>query len=87
MNERPDGQERSRVRFFVELFERDANGRKMIAWGRRIGCRDAGSVPDEGIEGIKGIEGMFGGHRNRFNPFDPLKSLSPGAPFRSRRRD
>ena len=26
----------------VELFGSDANGRKMIAWGRRIGCRDAG---------------------------------------------
>lgn len=26
----------------VELFGSDANGRKMIAWGRRIGCKDAG---------------------------------------------
>jgi len=26
----------------VELFGSDANGRKMIAWGRRIGCRDEG---------------------------------------------
>ena len=26
----------------VELFGSDANGRKMIAWGRKIGCRDAG---------------------------------------------
>lgn len=26
----------------IELFGSDANGRKMIARGRRIGCRDAG---------------------------------------------
>lgn len=26
----------------VELFGNDPNGRKKIAWGRRIGCRDAG---------------------------------------------
>ena len=26
----------------VELFGDDRNGRKMIAWGRRIGCGDAG---------------------------------------------
>lgn len=26
----------------VELFGSDPNGRKMIAWGRRVGCRDAG---------------------------------------------
>ncbi len=30
------------MRYFVELFGEDSNGRKMIAWGRRIGCRDAG---------------------------------------------
>ena len=41
MNERLDGQERG-ARLVVELFGSDANGRKMIAWGRRIGCRDAG---------------------------------------------
>ena len=28
--------------FIVELFGSDPNGREMIAWGRRIGCRDAG---------------------------------------------
>ena len=37
MNERPDGQERGGARFVVELFGSNANGRKMIAWGRRIG--------------------------------------------------
>ena len=26
----------------VELYGDDRNGRKMIAWGRRIGCGDAG---------------------------------------------
>lgn len=26
----------------VELFGSEANGWQMIAWGRRIGCRDAG---------------------------------------------
>ena len=30
----------------VELFGDDRNGRKMIAWGRRIGCADAGHVFD-----------------------------------------
>ena len=30
----------------VELFGDDRNGRKMIAWGRRIGCADAGLVFD-----------------------------------------
>ena len=25
----------------VELFGSDPNGRRMIAWGRRLGCRDA----------------------------------------------
>ena len=30
------------MRFIVELFGSDLNGRKMIAWGRRIGCPDAG---------------------------------------------
>lgn len=28
--------------YLLELFGDDSNGRKMIAWGRRIGCRDAG---------------------------------------------
>ena len=30
------------MRYVVELFGEDQNGRRMIAWGRRIGCRDAG---------------------------------------------
>ena len=30
----------------VELFGDDRNGRKMIAWGRHIGCEDAGHVFD-----------------------------------------
>ena len=42
MNERPNGQDRGGVRLVVDLFGSDPNGRKMIAWGRRIGCRDAG---------------------------------------------
>ena len=51
MNERPDGQERGVARFVVELFGSDPNGRKMIAWGRRIGCRDAG----HGFEPGRGV--------------------------------
>ena len=35
----------------VELFGSDANGRKMIAWGRRIGCKDAG----HGFEPGRGV--------------------------------
>ncbi len=31
------------MRCVVELVGDDRNGRKMIAWGRRIGCGDAGS--------------------------------------------
>ncbi len=39
----------SQGRFLVvELFGSDPNGRKMIAWGRRIGCRDAGHGYDPG---------------------------------------
>lgn len=34
------------MRCIVELFGDDRNGRKMIAWGRRIGCSDAGHVFD-----------------------------------------
>lgn len=30
------------MRCIVELCGEDRNGRKMIAWGRRIGCEDAG---------------------------------------------
>ena len=32
------------MKCIVELFGDDRNGRKMIAWGRRIGCADAGYV-------------------------------------------
>ena len=32
------------MKCIVELFGDDRNGRKMIAWGRRIGCADAGHV-------------------------------------------
>ena len=39
------------ARLVVELFGIDANGRKMIAWGRRIGCRDAG----HGFEPGRGV--------------------------------
>lgn len=42
MNERLDGQECGGARLVVELFGSEANGRKMIARGRRIGCRNAG---------------------------------------------
>ncbi len=45
------GQERGGPRLVVELFGSDANGRKMIAWGRRIGCRDAG----HGFEPGRGV--------------------------------
>jgi hypothetical protein len=34
------------MKCIVELFGDDRNGRKMIAWGRRIGCGDAGHVFD-----------------------------------------
>ena len=34
------------MKCIVELFGNDRNGRKMIAWGRRIGCADAGHVFD-----------------------------------------
>ena len=30
------------MRYVVELCGADRNGRKMIAWGRRIGCAEAG---------------------------------------------
>ena len=50
-NERMDGQGNGGARFVVELFGSDANGRKMIAWGRRIGCRDAG----HGFEPGRGV--------------------------------
>ena len=51
MNERPDGRNRGGAHLVVELFGSDANGRKMIAWGRRIGCRDAG----HGFEPGRGV--------------------------------
>ena len=51
MNRRPSEQGKSVARFIVELFGSDANGRKMIAWGRRIGCRDAG----HGFERGRGV--------------------------------
>ena len=34
------------MKCIVELFGNDRNGRKMIAWGRRIGCADVGYVFD-----------------------------------------
>ena len=34
------------MKCIVELLGEDRNGRKMIAWGRRIGCVDAGHVFD-----------------------------------------
>ncbi len=34
------------MKCIVELFGDDRNGRKMIAWGRRIGYVDAGHVFD-----------------------------------------
>lgn len=34
------------MKCIVELLGEDRNGRKMIAWGRRIGCADAGHVFD-----------------------------------------
>ena len=34
------------MKCIVELFGDDRNGRKMITWGRRIGCADAGHVFD-----------------------------------------
>ena len=34
------------MKCIVEFFGDDRNGRKMIAWGKRIGCADAGHVFD-----------------------------------------
>jgi len=34
------------MKCIVELFGDDRNGRKMIAWGRRIACAEAGHVFD-----------------------------------------
>ena len=34
------------MKCIVELFGDDRNGRKMIAWGKRIGCADVGHVFD-----------------------------------------
>ena len=34
------------MKCIVELYGGNRNGRKMIAWGRRIGCGDAGHVFD-----------------------------------------
>ena len=34
------------MRCIVELIGDDRNGRKMIAWGRRVGCADAGHRMD-----------------------------------------
>ena len=48
MNEIINGQGRGGARFVVELFGNEPNGRRMIAWGRRIGCRDAGHGFDPG---------------------------------------
>ena len=38
--------------FFVERFGCNPNGRRMIAWGRRIGCRDAGHGFEPGGRGV-----------------------------------
>ena len=46
-----DGNNHPALRLVVELFGSDPNGRKMIAWGRRIGCRDAG----HGFEPGRGV--------------------------------
>ena len=37
---------------FVGLFGSDPNGRRMIAWGRRIGCREAGHGFEPGGRGV-----------------------------------
>ena len=42
MSAPPAPAESSDLRVIVELFGGDPTGRKMIAWGRRIGCREAG---------------------------------------------
>ena len=45
-NGKYNGRGEMRMKCIVELFGDDRNGRKMIAWGRRIGCADAGHVFD-----------------------------------------
>ena len=37
------------MKYIVEFFGDDRNGRKMIAWGRRIGCADAGNVFSQSV--------------------------------------
>ena len=44
-----DGQ---RLVCIVELFGSEPNGRRMIAWGRRIGCREAGHGFEPGGRGV-----------------------------------
>lgn len=38
--------------FVVELFGSDPTGRKMIAWGRRVGCLDVGHGFESGGRGV-----------------------------------
>lgn len=40
------------MRCRIDLVGDDRNGRKMIAWGRRIGCADAGSFFDSNIRKV-----------------------------------
>ena len=40
------------MKCIVELMGDDPNGRKMIAWGRRIGCADAGHGFDTSVRKI-----------------------------------
>ena len=40
------------IKCIVELMGDDPNGRKMIAWGRRIGCADAGHGFDPSVRKV-----------------------------------
>ena len=40
------------MKCIVELMGDDLNGRKMIAWGRRIGCTDAGHGFDPSVRKV-----------------------------------
>jgi hypothetical protein len=65
------------MKCIVELFGDDRNGRKMIAWGRRIGCADAEHVFDpqrrKVAQTFRPLEvPQFFGHENRHDPSDKV---------------
>ena len=59
------------MKCIVELFGDDRNGRKMIAWGRRIGCADAGHV----LQSVGKLSKLF--VRPFILPADLIEFFSP----------